>query len=108
MGEREWLACADPGPMLEFLRTGGNARERKLRLFACACCRRIWDLHTKRERKAIKAAEGGADGLRGPEELRRQNRQVERGARGRSGRWRFRDQRVQMGAKAAFWAAAPD
>src|SRR4051794_28318440 len=36
--EAEWLACADPTRMLEFLR--GKINERKLRLFSCACCRR--------------------------------------------------------------------
>jgi hypothetical protein len=37
--EAEWLSCTDPETMLQFVR--GNASDRKLRLFACACCRRV-------------------------------------------------------------------
>ncbi len=37
MTEAEWLTCADPGPMLGWLR--GRASARKRRLFACAVAR---------------------------------------------------------------------
>jgi hypothetical protein len=61
--EAELLACSDPEAMLKFLRTSGRASKRKLRLFACACCRSFWPLlRHKRSRKAIEIAEQYADG----------------------------------------------
>ncbi len=42
MTEGEWLACADPRPMLQFLESVDKASERKLRLFAVACCRHLF------------------------------------------------------------------
>jgi hypothetical protein len=61
MTEAEWLRCDDPGPMLAFLR--GGASERKVRLFACSCCRRVWSLLSdKYSRKALAVAERYADG----------------------------------------------
>jgi hypothetical protein len=66
--ENTWLACADPDAMPHFLR--GRVSERKFRLFACACLRRIWTLlPDDRCRRAVEVIERCADGLAGRAEL---------------------------------------
>ncbi len=68
MTEAEWLRCGDPEPMLEFLR--GKASDRKLRLFAVACCRIAWHLIVGEPiREAIRVTERHADGLADDAEL---------------------------------------
>jgi hypothetical protein len=68
MTEADWLACADPLAMAEFLRS--RAGPRKLRLIACACCRHVWDrLADVRSRRAVEVAERFADGLATSAEL---------------------------------------
>lgn len=62
MTESDWDTAADPSPMLKAL--SGKASERKLRLFAVACCRRHWHLMTdERSRAAVELGERLADGL---------------------------------------------
>jgi hypothetical protein len=65
MNEREWLACEDPRPMLRSLTQRWWAQRRmgkvvpfeRLRLFACACLRRVWDLLDSDHRKAVEMIE---------------------------------------------------
>jgi hypothetical protein len=62
MTEAEWLACTDPAPMLEFLRS--KASERTLSLFSVACARRIQHLVTDdRGRRSIDVGEQFLNGL---------------------------------------------
>jgi hypothetical protein len=64
MTEADWLACADPKPMLAFLKR--KASPRKLRLFAAELWRRrAGKLRTLADlRKAVESAEALADGRR--------------------------------------------
>lgn len=78
MTEQEWLSSEDPAAMLRCLLDRVYTREeyeqrqlvkvprpsdRKLRLFACACVRRVWHLLTHRDsQNAVEVAERFADG----------------------------------------------
>jgi hypothetical protein len=85
MTEAEWLTCSDPAPLLAFIRRGiavlvdelpsqaerdtlrqflQESLTRKLRLFACWCCRRIWkEMVDARSRNAVELTELFVDGL---------------------------------------------
>lgn len=74
MIEAEWLK-ADLEFKLQFL--WGSASERKLRLFACACCRSIWEfIEAAPARRAVEAAERFADGQASKRELADAQRQL--------------------------------
>src|SRR5678815_6155194 len=83
MTEHEWLTSADPAVMLRHLthertpdydesqpRAVPLISARKLRLFACNCCRACWSLLTDpRSRRAVEVAERFADGEATAKEL---------------------------------------
>jgi hypothetical protein len=71
--EQEWLIGDDPQAMLAWLAPEEASdvtvpsrawMDRKLRLYACACCRLVWHLLIDdRSRRAVEVAEKFADGL---------------------------------------------
>jgi hypothetical protein len=70
VNETDWDSCTDPQVMLAFLRHNGKLSERKARLFAVACCRRIWSrIPAGYSRQAVETSERYADGEVSFEEL---------------------------------------
>ena len=64
MTEQEWLNCGVPHLMLEALDDPKRVSYRKLRLYACACCRLIPGfMDSAPDRDSVALAEGEADGL---------------------------------------------
>jgi hypothetical protein len=62
MTEEEWLTCTDPQKMLGFLRD--RASDRKFRLFASVCCRRVWPhIRSQAGHRLVEIAERYVDGL---------------------------------------------
>jgi hypothetical protein len=60
MTEAEWLECLEPEKMLLHVRD--RASDRKMRLFAIACCRRVWDrLTDPRSQEAVAFGERFAE-----------------------------------------------
>jgi hypothetical protein len=93
MDESEWNACTDPDELLHLLADAGWTSDRKLRLFACACCRRIWKQITERcSRRAVQVSERYADGRATFEQLEAAFLTADRvrpRPRRRPGRWSF-------------------
>lgn len=107
--ESDWACCTDLRTMLNFLR--GKASDRKLRLFACAACRSVWQsLTAHRVRQAIEVAELYADARATDDDLIRARSLACQSAHGarrrRSGsewvRLQIEDNRSLFAAQAAY------
>jgi hypothetical protein len=109
MTEQEWLACADPGKLLEF--EAGRVSDRKLRLLACAFARRVWHRNAYDwSRRQVEVAEAYLEGAASPRDAEQARAQAEEGFRERIA---ARQERVHAGVPAApaahavNWAALP-
>ncbi len=95
MTESDWLSASDPHPMILFLPHIGL--DRKYRLFACACARRVWHLcENDLPRQVLELGERLADALVSSEEL------WPIGKRAR----KFVKEQYEQGLSIAFYAAA--
>lgn len=89
MTEKEWLTCKEPAKMLAYLGVDEhwgmvqesaiswapsnkkNKLDNPLRLFACGCCRRIWEQITEEAgRKAVEVAEAFVNGQATAKQMR--------------------------------------
>jgi hypothetical protein len=64
MTEDDYLSLRRPFGVANLMRgrkTPLRSSARKVRLFACACCRRVWDVLPEHSRQAVEAAERAAD-----------------------------------------------
>jgi hypothetical protein len=82
--EAEWVAGTNPLSLVQHLCNRARAgrrprRDRKLRRYACACGRRVWDLLTdERSRAAVEMAERFAEGEADRNELDRARSEAHR------------------------------
>jgi hypothetical protein len=110
MREHEWQSCNRPRPMRAYLARRGLDSDRKLRLYACACCRRVGHLlQDERSHRAVEVAERFADGLADAAELeaaRSEAYRAETGWRGHRPSGPMAQRAVQLAREAAFWAAS--
>lgn len=132
MTEAEWLRCKNPNRMLDHLRGQKRARRagliqtvvgflrgqaskqepqppvvssRKVRLYACACCRMVWPLlNDGQSRRTVDAAEQFADGLVTKRALAAARREARR--RAPAPAWHVAWEKVWAAARLAGRAAA--
>jgi hypothetical protein len=83
MTERKWLRCKDSELLLDYLRSKYGLdflKQRKTRLFFCACCRRFWHTFSEDDvKRALELTEMYADKLLKRKELVAQLRSIKAG-----------------------------
>jgi hypothetical protein len=99
MNELEWLAGNDPTPMLKFAQS--RHRRRTVRLFSCACCRRLWHLLPAESRASVEAAERFADGVAPTAELDSAHAKANGAVMAIPGIWSYEVERLRHAISAA-------
>src|SRR5215471_14352138 len=100
MTEEQWRACADPDEML--VAVDGMATDQQLRLWCCACVRRVWHRLARAEagRRAVEVAEAFARGAASASDLGEACREAQEALR------QVRVSRAKDALRAAAWCAS--
>jgi hypothetical protein len=109
MTAAEWATSPHALAMLDALE--GSAHAVPLRRFACACCRRLWELLPAESRHALEVAERYAGGAASEEELAAAREEAVRGYRRVDRQISYKKRKVRTQARAALQvvaAASPD
>jgi hypothetical protein len=106
MTEADWLTSTSESAMRSHL--WKVASERKLRLYACACTRRVWPFVKERGRQLIEAVERFSDETSTQEELATAREGVwdEGMPEARGGDWQYARQAAWYSADDSAWTAA--
>ena len=109
MTASEWATSTHALAMLDAL--DGSPYAVPLRRFACACCRRLWDVLPTESRQALEVADRFSDGRASDAELAAAHEEAARGYRRVDRQISFKKRKVRTQARAA-WAVlaivAPD
>ena len=109
MTEAEWLRSTDVGQMERFLRDHPASNDRKLRLFGCACCRRVWRLfRDERSQRVVELAERYADGLVTDPDLTVACQEAMQATEVDHGEWQPIHGAYHHAAQAAWWMGLTD
>jgi hypothetical protein len=69
MTAQEWQDCVAPERMIECLEESGLLDDARLRIYGCACCRRVWDRLGPWTRRALEVTERYTRGAATEQEL---------------------------------------
>ncbi len=107
MTEVQWRTSCVPRELVAHIKKTNNLR--KMRLFVCGCCRRIWDvIPDERSRVAVLVAERFADDAATDDELDSARTAAGEAVRQYRGYDRARDSETFSGTETCYYAAVKD
>ncbi|WP_254509143.1 SMI1/KNR4 family protein [Anatilimnocola floriformis] len=94
---KEWQQCVAPERMIDWLEERGALHQSRLRVYACACCRRLWDRLGTWTQRALEVAERYTRGEATESELREAQKWLSEGDSGKQIQQQFPPVELMLG-----------